>query len=55
MERDIWGDQAFETASLFMLDSGLLSYSVVSRFTLQVPNYAFRPLSKAVKVSTISS
>lgn len=30
-----------------MLDSGLLSYFVVSRFTLQFPNYGLCPLSKA--------
>ena len=29
-----WGDQSFQTISLFMLDSGLLSYFIVARFTL---------------------
>lgn len=29
-----------------MLGSGLLSYFVVSRFTLQFPNYGLCPLSK---------
>ena len=28
------GDQPFQTISLFMLDSGLLSYFIVARFTL---------------------
>lgn len=30
-----------------MLDSGLLSYFFVSRFTLHFPNYGLCPLSKA--------
>lgn len=42
-----WGDQPFQTTSLFMLDSGLLSYSIVSRLTLQFPAYGFCPLSRA--------
>lgn len=31
---DILGDQSFQTISLFMLDSGLLSYFIVAGFTL---------------------
>lgn len=42
-----WGDQPFQTTSLFMLDSGLLSYSIVSRLTLQFPAYGLCPLSRA--------
>lgn len=30
-----------------MLDSGLLSYSIVSRLTLQFPAYGLCPLSRA--------
>lgn len=40
------GDQPFQTTSLFMLDSGLLSYSVASKFTFQFPNDGLCPISK---------
>lgn len=42
-----WGDQLFHTTPLFTLDSELLSCSVLSRFTFQVPNYGSCPLSNA--------
>lgn len=41
------GDQHFHSTPLFTLDSDLLSCSVLSRITFQLPNYCSCPLSNA--------